>query len=97
MLRYHNLQWLFLKRAEWLPVDGISNKYSLVAGRTGTRCNPGRPRFRWEEGVCLARELVKQDTSNSGGRNALSIGIRIRNAWFEFKENVHLSFPSFQS
>ena len=77
-----------------MSTDGTSNMCSLVAGRTGTRCNVGRPQTRWEEGVSLANEVASARAISLRGNNAVSIGTRIRNALIKLSTTAQQAVSS---
>ena len=92
LLEYNNNSWLMLQRSRWVPTDGDNIRNSIFAGRTGTRCNIGRPQVRWEAGVTLARELIQSRGIASRGGNAISIGTRIRNTFAQLTSAAQQSF-----
>jgi len=84
LVKYHDAQWLFHKRACWVAEHASSSsRVTAVAGRTGTRLNIGQPQTRWEEGLALARSVMQSRESTLIGNKSLSIGSRIRNAMKE--------------
>ena len=93
LIAYKDSEWLLHQRSKYVASNRASVRNTLVAGRTGTRCNIGRPQTRWEQGVALAREVLdsRQDVSQKG-KNAVSIGTRIRNAIVSLARNVQQSF-----
>ena len=80
LLEYKDSQWLIHERSKWVPFDSNSARLSVLAGRTGTRCNVGRPQPRWQDGLKLALEVKKSRTISLKGNNVVSIGTRIRNS-----------------
>ena len=58
-------------------VDSAVSCNTLYSGRTGTRCNVGRPQMRWSDGVLLAQQVLDGRTHNEHGTHALSIGTAI--------------------
>ena len=58
----------------------------MMAGRTGTRLNIGRPQPRWEEGVALAESVLQTRDSTVRGNQPLGIATRIREAVNIFQE-----------
>ena len=96
LLDYNNAEWLLHQRAQFVPVDGSNHRCSVTAGRTGTRCNIGRPQPRWESSVLLARSVLNSRKTSERGNNALTIGTRIRNAFAELSTAVQQSFSSQQ-
>ena len=69
------------QRSQFVASDGsASSRNSLTAGRTGTRLNIGSPTCRWEEGVNLARSVLRGRSEALNSAHTLSIGSRIRNA-----------------
>jgi len=59
LVDYKHSQWLMHERSKWVPFDSENTRCSVLAGRTGTRCNVGRPQTRWEDGLKLATEVMK--------------------------------------
>ena len=57
----------------------------VVAGRTATRCNIGRPQVRWEDGHKVAKNLLESRELRLEGNNALCIASRIRNVLNELR------------
>ena len=86
LLDYKDSQWLFHERAKWVQVN--DSRLSVLAGRTGTRCNVGRPQPRWQDGLKFAREVKNSRAISFKGNNAVSIGIRIRNTVANFVQTV---------
>ena len=80
LIQWKNSEWLEEQRARFVSSNSLSSRNSLRAGRTGTRCNNGRPQPRWEEGVALARSFLESRPHALIGDNALSVGTRIRQA-----------------
>ena len=76
LLRYHDSNWLLRQRSEWVGV--VDNRTSVIAGRSGTRLNIGRPQVRWTDGVECAKCVCDTRSVSTKGSNALSISIRIR-------------------
>ena len=70
-------------RSAWVSETGTRN--SVLAGRTGTRLNIGRPQVRWTDGLSVALEVVKVRQESLKGNNALSISSRIREALLELR------------
>ena len=60
----------------------------MLAGRTGTRCNIGRPQVRWDSGVELAQEVLKSKRLTQKGVNVMSISSRIKNALAAITQSV---------
>ena len=85
------------QRAQFVPINSISSHLSVVAGRTGTRCNIGRPQMRWEDGLKLAREVMSSRATSLKGNNALTIGTRIRNAFLELSDTVQALYAQSSS
>ena len=86
------MQWMLHQRAKWVPVHSVNDRCAVTAGRTGTRCNIGRPQIRWEDGVKLASEVKCSRATSLKGGNAVSIGTRIRNAFVHLSESVQHVF-----
>ena len=61
-------------------VTELGTRNSVLAGRTGTRLNIGRPQVRWCDGLCIAKHVLEGRQESQKGRNALSISVRIREA-----------------
>ena len=80
------------QRSQFVASNGASERCSLTAGRTGTRCNIGRPQQRWEQGVALAGEVLCARALSQKGSNAISIGTRIRAAIMSLATAVQQSF-----
>ena len=76
------------QRAQFVPSNSTGSRLSVVAGRTGTRCNSGRPQTRWEDGLKLANEVLKTRATSLKGNNAVSIGTRIREAFLELSDSL---------
>ena len=93
LLTYKNAGWLMHQRLQFVISNGASERCSPTAGRTGTRCNIGRPQTRWEQGVALAHEVMtsREDVSQKG-KNAISLGSRIRNAILSITTAVQQTF-----
>ena len=73
---YHNARWLIQQRANF----STGGRNSLLAGRTGTRLNIGRPQTRWEAGYETAVQMLGHRTSNERSSNMLSVGTIFREA-----------------
>ena len=87
LVMYKNSVWLQEQRSAFVPASGSgSTRNSIVAGRTGTRCNIGRPQPRWEAGIALARSFLAGRGHHMRGRNSLSVGSRIRSAAIRLAE-----------
>ena len=68
-------------RSSWVASDSQDlngPRISLLAGRTGTRENIGRPQVRWADGVELATQVLQSRTISQRSSNALTIGTIIR-------------------
>ena len=91
ILLFHTSQWLLLQRA--LFTSEFSERLTISAGRTGTRCYAGRPQPRWEEGVELAKTV--QETRNISLRrnNAISIGSVVRRSAIDVARNLRALLP----
>ena len=69
------------QRSNFVPSNGgESTRNTFLSGRTGTRCNVGRPQTRWADGVNIAQHVLNGRTLNSKGTQALSIGTAIMEA-----------------
>ena len=78
---FKNSNWLQAQRAAFVAqLAEAVNRNSLTAGRTGTRCNIGRPQPRWDAGITLAREFLAGRVQYLRGSGTLSVGTRIHNA-----------------
>ena len=75
-------------KPQWVFSEGASSRNSMLAGRTGTRCNEGRPQVRWEHGISLAREVLNGRNTTQKGGNAMSISSRIKNALKSIAQSV---------
>ena len=73
---YHNARWLIQQRANF----STGGRNSLLAGRTGTRLNIGRPQTRWEAGYETSVQMLGHRTSNERSSNMLSVGTIFREA-----------------
>ena len=62
--------WLIQQRANF-SIDG---RNSLLAGRTRTRLNIGRPQTRWETGYETAVQMLGHRIRNECSSNTLSVG-----------------------
>ena len=81
LVQHKNSAWLQTQRSYFVSSNGsTSTRNSLLAGRTGTRADGGRPQPRWESGISLARSLLQTRDVSARGNNSLSIGSRIRQA-----------------
>ena len=60
--------------------SAVMPRNTLVAGRTGTRLNIGRPQPRWGDGVILAQNMLNSSTTTVRGNNAVTVGTVIREA-----------------
>ena len=93
LLEFKTMDWLVHMRAAWVPsAEGVNSRRSVVAGRTGTRCNIGRPQPRWEEGVVLARSVLLARTQSQKGNNAVTVRTRIREALVNVRTAVQQAF-----
>ena len=87
LVKLKNSDWLRTRRGLFCAQSSrASNRNSLTAGRTGTRCNIGRPQTRWEAGIALARGYVGSRKEHVRGSNRLSVGSRIRAAAQRLRE-----------
>ena len=77
-----------MQRSLYTGIDDIRN--SLIAGRSGTKLNIGRPQQRWEQGVALARQCLAERTAHTIGNNSLSIGSIVRGAIVAAREYANL-------
>ena len=75
LLTHKNQEWLLQQRALF-----VNSQNSLVAGRTGSRLNNGKPQPRWSEGSDLACSILDLSRSGSGSSQNVSISTRIRDA-----------------
>ena len=81
LLLFHNSDWLQAQRSRFVPESGSANtRNSVLAGRTGTRANAGKPLQRWDDGICLARAFLRSRREALSNSHALSVSSRIRNA-----------------
>ena len=81
LLLLRNSNWLVQQRSRFVASAASQNhRVSLVAGRTGTRLNIGKPTTRWDAGIELARASLASRAASQNSSNALSIGSRIRGA-----------------
>ena len=81
LLLSRNSDWLQAQRSRFVAERGsASSRNSVLAGRTGTRANGGKPQQRWEAGICLARAFLRSRQVSRCNTNALSVSSRIRNA-----------------
>ena len=79
--------WLQAQRSQFVPAWGsVSTRNSVLAGRTGTRANGGRPQQRWDAGICLAQAFLRSRRGSLANSHALSVSSRIRNAIREIYE-----------
>ena len=66
--------WLQFQRSAFVAVESLSeSRNALEAGRTGTRCNIGRPQIRWQDGVNLAERVADSRTFSHCSSNALTV------------------------
>ena len=87
LLLYHNSDWLQAQRSRFVPESGSAcTRNSVLAGRTGTRANGGKPQQRWDDVIRLARAYLKSRRGALVNSNALSVSSRIRNAIAEIYE-----------
>ena len=61
---------------------------SLIAGRTGTRLNIGRPQIRWSDGTFLASTTKHARTGALVGKNAITVASRIKEAVTFIRANL---------
>ena len=81
LLLIRNSDWLQARRSRFVPQsDSATDRNSLLAGRTGTRANGGKPQQRWDAGISLARSFLRSRSGSLCSNNALSVSTRIRNA-----------------
>ena len=83
-----NQHWLQMQRVQWVYSNGSSSRNTMLAGRTGTRCNIGRPQVRWDSGVELAQEVLKSKRLTQKGGKVMSISSRIKNALVAITQSV---------
>ena len=87
LLLTRNFEWLQAQRSRFVPADGsASTRNSLLAGRTGTWAIGGKPEFRWDSAIALARSLLNSRNHALIGSNALSVSSRIRAAVAEISQ-----------
>ena len=80
LVMFRNSDWLEAQRSQFVVETGSSaSRNSLTAGRTGTRCNIGKPQMRWQAGIALARGFL-DSRRNAVQGGSLSVGTRIRQA-----------------
>ena len=81
VLDYKDASWLQEQRSQFVAATGSSiSRVSLLAGRTGTRLNIGKPQCRWHAGIDLAQATVSSRAHSLSSTHTLSIGTRIREA-----------------
>ena len=74
LLVYRDSLWLQFQRSAFVAVESLSeSRNTLEAGRTGTRCNIGRPQIRWQDGVNLAERVADSRTFSHCSSNALTV------------------------
>ena len=73
------------------------SRNSLVAGRTGTRLNVGRPQVRWDVGVTVARESIAVRTRSAQGGASRSIGSIVSDAMQSAREFIMRANAAFQN
>ena len=61
----------------YMCMPELGTRNSVIAGRTGTRLNIGRPQVRWVNGVGIAKHVLEGRQQSIRGNNALSISVRI--------------------
>ena len=77
LLEFHNDEWLWHRRAAFVPENGSqSTRLSVIAGRTGTRASSGPRQPRWEQGVSLAKQVLQTRETHARNTNPLSIANR---------------------
>jgi len=81
----HGASWLQSMRSAFVTEHGTRN--SVLAGRTGTRLNIGRPQVRWCDGLGVAKHVLEGRQESLKGSNALSISVRIREALILYRVN----------
>ena len=87
LVQYKNSEWLRHLRGQWVGGRLFSNsRNSVLAGRTGTRLNVGKPQQRWETGIELARKFIASRRNQARNSNSLSVGSRIRDAALRLAE-----------
>ena len=74
------------QRSLW--VSERDSRNSVLAGRTGTRLNIGRPQVRWQDGLSVAESVRKSRGVSIKGNNALSISSRIRESLNELRSSA---------
>ena len=81
LLLYHSSNWLQSMRSRLVPANGSESiRNSVLAGRTGTRNNDGKPQPRWNAGIELARAYLQSRGICQRNSNAISVSSRIREA-----------------
>ena len=94
LLLYHNSNWLQSMRSRFVPANGADGtRNSVLAGRTGTRTDDGKPQPRWEAGIELARAYVQSRGTCQRNKNAISVSSRIREAVSYIKEQFFSGRP----
>jgi len=86
LLKLHDSNWLMFQRSLW--VSERDSRNSVLAGRTGTRLNIGRPQVRWQDGLSVAESVRKSRGVSIKGNNALSISSRIRESLNELRSSA---------
>ena len=93
LLNYNDSNWLMHRRSRWVAHDGLDSRYTLLGGRTVTRCVSGGPQPRWGDGVALAKATLQARQFSQTGRNAVSVGTRIREALVQVRRAAQEAFP----
>ena len=74
LLQYHDSKWLAEQRSVFVG----SSRNSVVAGRSSTRLNIGRPQVRWQEGHTTSLHILEHRDQTARGNNSLSVGTIFR-------------------
>ena len=77
LLKYHDNQWLVQQRSVFV---GNGGRNSVLAGRSSTRLNIGRPQVRWQEGHTTSVHILQHRDQTARGNNSLSVGTIFREA-----------------
>ena len=88
LINAHGNSWLQSMRSVFVTEN--STKNSVLAGRSGTRLNIGRPQVRWSDGFDVAKLVVEGRQVSLVGGNSLSISNRIRDALLLYRVNSGL-------
>ena len=69
-----NHKWLAEQRSVFVG----NSRNSVVAGRSSTRLNIGRPHVRWQEGHTTSLHILEHRDQTARGNNSLSVGTIFR-------------------